>query len=408
MEKGRMCMKRVTRPLAFTALLVAVLLVIAACGSDSTATPTGSAPTNTPEATATTAPGETPEPTTTSEPSGPTATPTSSFDAAEVFSGNTVKLITGTSPGGGYDTMLRIFAKVAPKYFPEDTGFAVQNLPGAGQLRGLQAVLNAEPDGLTTGPTHQRWFIQQILFGDVEGLDLETLSVVGSPTYRPSPQLFCADSSVATTWQQVIDQGITLRTGQTAPGNSPGPEFIDLIGGPIENVYGYGGSAEVMAAFDRGEINSIWGCGPQLAGRLFPEWIENGRLAPLFWWEAHYPDDWYQQLGVVKEDIPNVKDLAGLNMTDLEKRAFDNWVRIATISRTFLLPAGVPDEIVEYWQETFKKVVEDPEFIESTEIAGYAEEYGYAGGDEIKDTLLEMNELPPEVKEVLQGIAPQA
>jgi tripartite-type tricarboxylate transporter receptor subunit TctC len=399
-------MKNPVRYVTLAALTAIAALLLAACGSDDpTAT---SQPTNTPapEATptATLLPGV---PTPTPVPATPTPapTPTPAFDGAAYFAGETVKMITGTSPGGGYDTMLRIFGKVAPKYFP-DTRFVVQNLPGAGQLRGLQAVMAADPDGYTIGPTHQRWFIQQALFGDVDGLDFATVDVIGSPTFKPNPNMLCVDSDVATSWQDVIDKGITLKTGQTAPGNSPGAEFVELIGGPIENVYGYGGSAEVMAAFDRGEINMVWGCGPELAGRLFPEWNEEGRLAPLYWWEMQQPDEWMAKIGVPNSDVPHIFDIPGVDWTDLNKQAFSSWVEIATISRTFLLPPGVDKDVGDYWRSQFKAIVEDPDFIESAFIAGYGDSYGYAGGVEIKKSLLNLDKLPDNVKEILKGISP--
>jgi tripartite-type tricarboxylate transporter receptor subunit TctC len=302
--------------------------------------------------------------------------------------------------------MLRIFGKVAQSHFPKSTKFVVQNLSGAAQLRGLQAVLNSDPDGYTIGPTHQRWFIQQALFGDVDGLEFDGLDIIGSPTFRPNPSMLCVDSSVATSWQEVIDNDIQLITGQTGPGNSPGAEFIQLIGGPIKNVFGYGGSAEVMAAFDRGELNMIWSCGPELAGRLFPEWIEEGRLAPLFWWELQHPEGWMAELGSSNADVPHIFDIAGVEWTDLNKLAFSSWVEIATISRTFLLPPGVDKDVADFWRKIFKDIVEDPAFIEAADIAGYSDQYGYAGGVEIKEALLELDTLPDAVKEILKGISP--
>lgn len=399
-------MQKITRLVSLAALSALMALLLAACGSDEpTNTPTQPGPTNTP--TPTLAPGETPTPATPTPTTS--ATPTaSSFDADAYFGGKTVRMITGTAPGGGYDTFLRMIGKVAPKYFPEGTRFVVVNQPGAAQLRGLQETLRAEPDGLTVGATHQRWFIQQALYGDVEGLDFESVTVIGSPTFGATPNMFCAEKSVAANWQEVIDKGITLTTGQTGPGNSPGPEFIDLIGGPINNVYGYGGSAEVMAAFDRGEINSIWGCNEGLAQRLFPEWFEQGRVAPLFWWEAEFEDSWFETLGVPRESVPHIFDIEGVDWSELNRQAFSSWVQISAVSRTFLAPAGVPEEVVNYWQDTFEQIVTDQEFIDLVEAAGYLEDYGYAGGDEIKEALLAMDSLPQEVKDILKGIAPAA
>lgn len=404
-------MKNLTRHLALAALTAIAVLVLAACGSDDpTATPR---PKATPVPTATAVPTATPTlvpgaPTPTPRPATPTPapTPTPTFDGMAYFENKTVKMITGTNPGGGYDTMLRIFGKVAQSHFPDSTKFVVQNLSGAAQLRGLQAVLNSDPDGYTVGPTHQRWFIQQALFGDVENLEFENLDVIGSPTFSPNPSMLCVDSSVATSWQDVLDKGITLKTGQTGPGNSPGAEFVELIGGPIKNVYGYGGSAEVMAAFDRGEVNMVWSCGPELAGRLFPEWLEQGRLAPLYWWELQHDDAWMAKLGSSNADVPHIFDIGGVEWTDLNKLAFSSWVEIATISRTFLLPPGVDKDVADFWRVIFKEIVEDPEFIKAADIAGYSDQYGYAGGVEIKEALLKLGTLPDDVKEILKGISP--
>ena len=67
-----------------------------------------------------------------------------------------------------------------------------------------------------------------------------------------------------------------------------------------------------MAAFDRGEINAVWSCGPELAGRLFPEWIEEGRLAPMFWWEQQHSDEWMEQLGSSNADVPHIFEVGGV------------------------------------------------------------------------------------------------
>jgi hypothetical protein len=385
-------MKTPMRLLSLMALSAAAVLVLAACGSDPEATPT---PTLEPGA-----------PTPTSAPATATPEPAPSFDGDAYFAGKTIKLITGTAPGGGYDTLLRIFSRFGAKYFPSDTRFVVQNIDGAAQLKGLLATLNSKPDGLTAGATHQRWFIQQGLYGDVEGLDFETLEVIGSPTFQLNPSLACVDRNVASSWQDVIDKGVDLKTGQTGPGNQPGVEFVEYLEGPIENVYGYGGSAEVMAAFDRGEINVIWGCETGLADRLYPEWALENRLAPLFWWGVESSEEWLAAIGSSRAEVPHVFDIAGVTWTDLDKQAFTAWETIALVSRTFLLPPGIDPDIADYWREKFKLIVEDEEFIAAVDVAGYLEAYGYAGGPQIKKALLDMTSLPDEIKAVLQNFAP--
>ena len=322
------------RFLALGALAV-ILALFAACGSeDPTATPTSAPqtmteqPTPTPEAmmeeptpTAEAMMGE-PTPTAEAMTVDPTATPAPrptptpvppppGFDAEEYFGGKTIRIITGTSPGGGYDTFSRIVAATAERYFPESTRFIVQNLPGAGQLRGLRAVLTSEPDGLTIGPVHSRWFARQLLVGDVDGFDLDKVYILGSPTFTIGEEGFCLDKNFASSWQDVLDRGLTIKVGSVGPGNEPAIEFMIENGAPFKLIYGYGGSSEIMAAFDRSETDGTSRCGPGTAGRLYPEWIEQGRMVPIFYSKKPYNDEWLANLGHTGP-LPSFRELPGL------------------------------------------------------------------------------------------------
>ena len=125
-------MKSIARLALLGALAVVAALLLSACGSDPTATPTKE-PTATPTATPTVGVG-TPTPTPRPATPTPTATPVPTFDAAAYFSGHTIKMITGTSPGGGYDTLLRIFGKWARM----STRPSPEVLPGGHQVRGAE------------------------------------------------------------------------------------------------------------------------------------------------------------------------------------------------------------------------------------------------------------------------------
>ena len=371
-----------------TAIAVLLALVLAACGSDPTPTPT-----------ATPKPADNGDST-----AAPTATPVPSFDADAYFGGKTIRLITGTSPGGGYDLILRMFASVAPKHFPEGTRFIVVNLPGAGQLRGLQAVMNAEPDGLTIGPTHPRWFQQALLFDNVEDFSLATVNIVGSPTFKKTPSLYCMDASLASSWQDLLDKGSTIVQGDLAPGNSVGAEFLEKLGAPIKMVYGYGGTSEIYAAFDRGEITGTSRCGPE-ATQFYPEWISDNRLVPLYWDRAPEDPDHIRTLGEASGEVPYVLDLPGINVTEAQRAAFGGYVDLVTFQRTFVLPPEVPDEVVSYWRDAFEAIVTDPAFIAAMENANYIDEYGVGTGADILERVQSVLGLPDDVLQLLRDLA---
>ena len=405
---------RISRYFGPGAIALAIALVAAACGGDPTPTPRPTAtPVPAPEATATPAPtptplppGATPQPTPTPTPA-PQATPTPTpvpppvgFDAEEYFGGKTVRIVVGASPGGGYDVFSRLVAAVAERYFPERTRFVVQNLPGAGQLRGLRGVLESNPDGLTIGPTHSRWFQRQVLVGDVPGFDLDAVYFLGSPSFTVAGDVFCVNRSVATSWQDVLDKGIILRQGAAGPGNEPATEFMAANGGPFKIVYGYGGTSEIMAAFDRGELDLTGRCGPSVVPRLFPEWIEEQRLVPVFYEKKPVDDEYLALLGHTGP-LPSFLELPGLDADPAQLEALQASLLITEISRVFLLPPGVPDDVKQYWQSQFDQMMVDPDFIESVITAGYEDSYGYGRSEEILEIVNKVRALPQNVKDIM-------
>ncbi len=412
----------ISRYFGLGAIALAVTLVAAACGADPTPTPRPTAtPVPQPEATPTPVPTPTPlppgvtppPPTATPTPAPapePTATPTPippppEFDAEEHFGDKTIRIITGTSPGGGYDVFSRLVAATAERYFPESTRFVVQNLPGAGQYRGLKAVLDSEPDGLTIGPVHSRWFQRQVLVGDIPNFNFDDIHILGSPSFTVGGDVFCTRKDVASSWQEILDKDITLIQGATAPGNEPATEFMSTNGGPFQLVYGYGGTSEIAAAFDRGEVSLTNRCGPGVAPRLYPEWIEDEILVPLFWETAPVNEDYLRNVLKHEGDFPRFLELPGLDINPDQLEALGGNLLITEISRAFLMPANVPDDVRQYWQSRFDLMMEDEGFIESVIIAGYEDSYGYGRSEDILDIVRTVQAMSPAAKEIMLEIS---
>jgi len=82
-----------------------------------------------------------------------------SLPAAEsdFFHGKTIRIIVGTSPGGGFDVYSRTLARHMGKYMPGNPNFMVENMPGAGHRIAANHVYKvARPDGLTIGNFFRR------------------------------------------------------------------------------------------------------------------------------------------------------------------------------------------------------------------------------------------------------------
>jgi tripartite-type tricarboxylate transporter receptor subunit TctC len=67
------------------------------------------------------------------------AAPSARADAvADFYKGKNVNLIVSYGPGGGYDVYARVLARHIGKHIPGNPNIVVQNMPGAGSMRGTK------------------------------------------------------------------------------------------------------------------------------------------------------------------------------------------------------------------------------------------------------------------------------
>lgn len=376
-------------------LALALALVLAACGGDDpTATPVPADPTATPVPASPTAtptplpPGATPPPptptpvtTTTVATATPLPTPTPSFDAAEYFDRQLIRIVVGFSPGGGYDTFARLLARYLADHFPGNPRFTVQNLVGAGSLRALQTAAAADPDGLTVHTMNPRFLTQELGGLDVVGYDIDDIAYIGSPSASRNTASIYSRTDIATSWEEILALNRTMTAGEVSPGGSTdlGPHFVRALGGPIKQVYGYGGSSEALAAFDRKEFEISGYGGYSGVSRLYPQWIEDRFIVPIAWWGAPPEEDpvYTEYLRLLDAPVPpHIFDIVP-QASEGQKTVFNLTYSInALFSRAYVTNSGVSPEVLAVWRQAFKDTLEDPAFIEAALIASYEAGYG--------------------------------
>ena len=63
-------------------------------------------------------------------------------DVADFYRGKRINLIVSYGTGGGYDVYARVLAKYMSKHIPGNPNIIIQNMPGAGSLRGANYIYN--------------------------------------------------------------------------------------------------------------------------------------------------------------------------------------------------------------------------------------------------------------------------
>jgi len=285
----------------------------------------------------------------------------SSAGAAEndFFKGKTIRFVVGFSPGGGFDTYTRLIARHFGKHVPGNPNTLVQNMAGAGSLIAANYIFNkAKPDGLTVG----NWIGPQML-----------QAVIGAPGRKFTPSKFgwlgvpVQDTGVCALTKQSgilnvkdwLDAKEPVKLGATGPGSTtddPPKILAAATPLPIKVVEGYGGTARIRVAAERGEIAG--GCWAWQS--IKPTWrqgLEAGNVIVVVKFADH-PD---------LENVPSVYEFA---KTDQDKKLLDVANdAYGAIARPYSLPPGVPGKRVKILQKAFMETLKDPELLAEAEKA---------------------------------------
>ena len=400
-------MFRASKTIALAALGAALLAVLAACGTDPTPTPEPT-PTPAPTPTAMMDGGDAaPTPTapsrgTTSAPATPTprATPTPippapGFDAEEYFSGKTIKIIVGFSPGGGYDAYSRLLAKGIERLMPGNPRVIVSNLPGGGGLRALQQTMRSRPDGLTTHPMANRHPAAEAAGADLDDFDLNTVVMIGTPNFIQTHAALCIRRDVAENWDEMLALGKPITFGTSAlGGNAIGGQFAEALGAPVKVVLGYEGTADVQRAINSNTLDATDRCDTFFIDPLYPRWYEERKLMPLFWWRTPISQTFLDKMntGLRSEDVPHLFDVVDAN--EQQQAAFLLAQNLESMTRMFVLPPGTPDDITQTWRRVFRQITEDQEFIDSA--AALSREINYGDPSILRGDIEKAKDFTPE------------
>ena len=98
------------------------------------------------------------------------------------YQGKTIRMIVGTSAGGGFDTYTRTIARHFGKHVPGQPSIVVDNMAGAGHLIAANHIYRvAKPDGLTIGHFHGGWFLYQLFKRPGIEFDATKFEFLGPP-----------------------------------------------------------------------------------------------------------------------------------------------------------------------------------------------------------------------------------
>ncbi len=201
------------------------------------------------------------------------------------FKGKTVRLIIGTSTGGGVDLYARLVAQFLGRHLPGEPTILPQNMPGASSVVAANYTYNmAKADGLTLGALQGGAFFDQILGRDAAKFDWAKFTWIGSPE-RLEAQLYMRADSPYKTLEDIRRATEPPRCGGAGTGATGYfvPKFLEeTLGLKFKTVTGYQSGGEIDIAVERGELHCrAFDIGSFVGRDPTRTWFKNGYVKSL-------------------------------------------------------------------------------------------------------------------------------
>jgi tripartite-type tricarboxylate transporter receptor subunit TctC len=315
------------------------------------------------------------------------------------FKGKTIRLIIGTSTGGGVDLYARLVAQHLGRHLPGEPTIVPQNMPGASSVVAANYVFTmAKADGLTLGALQGGAFFDQVLGRDTAKFDWAKFTWIGSPE-RLEAQLYMRADSPYKSLEDIRRASEAPRCGGAGTGATGYfvPKILEeTLGLKFKTVTGYQSGGEIDIAVERGELHCrAYDIGSFVGREPTRTWFKNGFVKSLI--QNGRKRD--ARLG----DVPTLYELMDKQKTPDELR------RMATVvlssggfGRPMMAPPGMSPELARTIREAYAKMLKAPEFIADVKKRRYDLEP--VSWEEMQSLAKEVTTQPPEVLERVKKI----
>ncbi len=274
------------------------------------------------------------------------------------YEGKTVRIIVGSTTGGGYDLWARLLAQHLGKYIQGNPGFVVQNMPGAGSLVAANHVYTvAKPDGLTLGAILPALYFDQLVGRKEVQFDWAKFTWIGSPEQNVPLHYMRADTPYKSV-EDIRNAKEPPRCGSSGTGTTGHyiPRLLEeTLGLKHTIVGGYQGGSEIDLAVEKGEVH----CWSPLIATFF------GREPYIRWYKTGFVRV-IIQMGNKRdprlEGVPTIYELMDQHKTaDAGKRLARVILTAATLGRPIVAPPGIPAERVAILRQAYVNALKDAE-----------------------------------------------
>ena len=315
------------------------------------------------------------------------------------FKGKTIRLIIGTSTGGGVDLYARLVAQFLGKHLPGEPVLIAQNMPGASSVVAANYLFSAaKPDGLTLGALQGGAFFDQVLGHNTVKFDWAKFTWIGSPE-RLEAQLYMRADSPFKTLEDIRRAAEPPRCGGAGTGATGYfvPKILEeTLGLKFKTVTGYQSGGEIDIAVERGELHCrAFDIGSFVGRDPTRTWFKNGFVKSLL--QTGRRRD--ARLG----DVPTLYELMDKQKTpDPLRRMASVVLSSGGFGRPMVAPPGMSADLARTIRDGYAKMLRDPEF--SAEVKKRRYDLEPVSWEEMQSLAKEVTSQPPDVVERVKKI----
>jgi tripartite-type tricarboxylate transporter receptor subunit TctC len=307
---------------------------------------------------------------------------------SDFYSGKTITILVGSSPGGGYDGDARTVARNIGRFIPGQPNVIVQNMPGARGLTSANNLYNiARKDGTFMGVLERVHLVDAYLMPDGVRYDERKFNWIGSTG---------TEVGVALAWNTAPQKRATdLRTMEFIVGGDSNSATLPRIynatmGTRFKIITGYPGSSAVILAMEKGEVQGIGNFGLSNLVSKYASWLKEGKVTVLF------------QTGKAPDTaIPNVPLAFDLALDEQKREILELWLAPNDVARPFAMPPDVPRERVAAVRQAFMAMFKDEQFLSDAKKSGMV--IDPRDGETIDKTIAHLRSMPAKVVEAARA-----
>ena len=318
---------------------------------------------------------------------------------APFYQGKTIRIVIGSSTGGGYDLWARVLARYYGKYIPGNPTILVQNMPGAASIVATNYLSNvAKPDGLTLGAILPAIYFDQLVGRPEVKFDFAKIAWIGSPEQNDIIHYMRADSPYRSI-DDIRKAKEPPRCGSSGTGTTGFyiPRLLDeVLGTKHTIVSGYPGGSEIDLAVERGEVH----CWSPLVATFF------GREPYISWHKKGFVRVLLQtnrKRDSRLADVPTIYELMDQYKTPEAGKRLTRVILVApTLGRPIAVTPGIPPDRLKLLREAYLKTLKDPELVAETKRQRW--DIDPLTGEEMEQLAKEVIAQPKEVIERMKWV----